>query len=742
MDRIVKNKIFMNDARRFKRVFLALAGAFTFASIYLVLMSGVTDRVECLLSVFIGAAAVGVFLAFGNSKSYVKYAVIGVAGLYAVLSVAIGFNGFVNGLYSFINHAARRANETMHYGFASVLDAEESVGGNFLFCSVLSALLGLGAAAVINRSVIAYLFSCAVLTLLWLCLGLFPEPYAIVLFVFSFLVLLIAYREFAFKSVLSYLGIAAVLFAALSPCFFYTGSEGVSDFKSSVGSTVEHLLYGTDSLPEGDLKKASGMRAEKDERLRVTLSGGVRNLYLRGFVGSELDGSEWRQTDKNVYVSDGYQGLLDYVGDERIPFEQYARYSALGGNANDYGITVNNMGANRKYLYLPYTVVSCGSGKPNYDMNVHARLTGSKSYSFGVFAADRSSEVVQQARWLGNESLQTEEMKRYIAVEGQYRNFAYATYSAIDEETAALVRNAVGIQATGEKEKINPAANFIRNYFRTKFEYSDTADPVNDDFLSEFFGGEIKKATAAYFASAATVAFRAYGYAARYAEGYLVYADEGETEVSVTGNYAHAWTEVYFDGMGWLPVEVTPGFFTTLTEIDPDDPDLPPVDPVKPPDEGNKPTPSEPVEKPEPDLLTPEEHKILLTLKILMPFAVIALAALTAVLTVLVRRVVLIDRKRKKLNEKGEAYGRAVYGIMQRDFGERFAEEVARYGIKESATERFVELVEKSVYGGYDLSEGERKVVKAYIESVSEAYFESGGKWHKFVCRYFKCIGI
>ena len=79
---------------------------------------------------------------------------------------------------------------------------------------------------------------------------------------------------------------------------------------------------------------------------------------------------------------------------------------------------------------------------------------------------------------------------------------------------------------------------------------------------------------------------------------------------------------------------------------------------------------------------------------------------------------------------------------MQRDFGEHFAEEVARYGIKESATERFVELVEKSVYGGYDLSEGERKVVKAYIANVSEAYFESGGKWHKFVCRYFKCIGI
>lgn len=29
----------------------------------------------------------------------------------------------------------------------------------------------------------------------------------------------------------------------------------------------------------------------------------------------------------------------------------------------------------------------------------------------------------------------------------------------------------------------------------------------------------------------------------------------------LTGADAHAWVEVYFDGVGWLPLDVTPGYY-------------------------------------------------------------------------------------------------------------------------------------------------------------------------------------
>ena len=66
----------------------------------------------------------------------------------------------------------------------------------------------------------------------------------------------------------------------------------------------------------------------------------------------------------------------------------------------------------------------------------------------------------------------------------------------------------------------------------------------------------------ALYASTAVEAFRAAGIPARYAEGY--YLDNTETkqrETTLTSKDSHAWTEVYMDGIGWIPVDVTPGYY-------------------------------------------------------------------------------------------------------------------------------------------------------------------------------------
>ena len=62
------------------------------------------------------------------------------------------------------------------------------------------------------------------------------------------------------------------------------------------------------------------------------------------------------------------------------------------------------------------------------------------------------------------------------------------------------------------------------------------------------------------YASAAVEAFRAHGIPARYVEGYYFGAskiqDSKNGEVSITGENAHAWVEVYFDGVGWKTKEM------------------------------------------------------------------------------------------------------------------------------------------------------------------------------------------
>ena len=84
-------------------------------------------------------------------------------------------------------------------------------------------------------------------------------------------------------------------------------------------------------------------------------------------------------------------------------------------------------------------------------------------------------------------------------------------------------------------------------------------DPVypdaQRDFVSQFVL-ETREGYCSYFASAMAVMCRIAGVPARYVEGYAVPAGEG---VVVTGENAHAWAEVYFDGIGWVALDPSTG---------------------------------------------------------------------------------------------------------------------------------------------------------------------------------------
>jgi hypothetical protein len=62
-----------------------------------------------------------------------------------------------------------------------------------------------------------------------------------------------------------------------------------------------------------------------------------------------------------------------------------------------------------------------------------------------------------------------------------------------------------------------------------------------------------------YSASAMVVMLRSVGVASRYASGFgMGTYDYAQEHWSVSGENAHAWTEVYFPGLGWIEFEPTP----------------------------------------------------------------------------------------------------------------------------------------------------------------------------------------
>ena len=155
----------------------------------------------------------------------------------------------------------------------------------------------------------------------------------------------------------------------------------------------------------------------------------------------------------------------------------------------------------------------------------------------------------------------------------------------------------------------------LQAYLSRGFRYTLDVDdqPQNVDFVTRFLL-DTKEGYCTYFASAMTVLCRMVGLPARYVEGYIAEPDDNG-EAVVTGLSAHAWTEVYFRGFGWLTFDATPksGGDQSGPEDEPpapspepeptpeNDPDTPTPEPEEPDADDPTPSPDEPSPEPTPE---------------------------------------------------------------------------------------------------------------------------------------------
>ena len=107
--------------------------------------------------------------------------------------------------------------------------------------------------------------------------------------------------------------------------------------------------------------------------------------------------------------------------------------------------------------------------------------------------------------------------------------------------------------------KLDPYAKVQAIQHCLQSEYTYTLDvgfpPSSRDFVS-YFLLDSQEGYCSYFASAMTVMCRIAGIPARYVEGYYAVPDETGAAV-LTGEDAHAWVEVYFNGLGWVEFDPT-----------------------------------------------------------------------------------------------------------------------------------------------------------------------------------------
>lgn len=180
-----------------------------------------------------------------------------------------------------------------------------------------------------------------------------------------------------------------------------------------------------------------------------------------------------------------------------------------------------------------------------------------------VSLPESTTELTVAEDWVSNPT--TEAQKQYCHTESVYRDFVYEDYTQTDEDTAKLMNEFFWDDYDPERDGIYSALSQVRTVLNNNVHYVEKtmAAPEGYDPI-RYFLTKSRQGNSVLYASAAVEALRVHGIPARYVEGYFVSEEQSaanDGKVSLTGKDAHAWVEVYFDGIGWLPVDVTPGYY-------------------------------------------------------------------------------------------------------------------------------------------------------------------------------------
>ena len=116
-----------------------------------------------------------------------------------------------------------------------------------------------------------------------------------------------------------------------------------------------------------------------------------------------------------------------------------------------------------------------------------------------------------------------------------------------------------------EPMSLTQKVNFVQKYLKqnTKYTLAPGATPSGVDPI-DYFLNKNKKGYCIYYATAATLMLRSWGVPCRYVEGVQVEEskfenNDGKYNAKVVDRDAHAWVEVYYEDVGFVPFEVTPG---------------------------------------------------------------------------------------------------------------------------------------------------------------------------------------
>lgn len=356
-----------------------------------------------------------------------------------------------------------------------------------------------------------------------------------------------------------------------------------SALRAQLLSTVREARFGTgDSLPGGDFSNLSSLAASDETMLEVRMDA-PESLYLRGFVGSGYTGSGWSAADKYA-LSDGAD-LFYWLHEDGFYGQTQLAQAALlldGGlsDADASSLSLRHVGASREYVYAPYELLDASDGLIDPagigDIQPYSlKMRGCDGYSLSALPNQVKRYTALTSLLQQREGAADATLERYLINESHYNSFVYAHFLAIPEDSRALLAELLGEgPAEGARLDYGAAKQRILSYLEENISYSEIIAPhaPQSDFLEEFLA-QTRAGYDVHYASAAALMMRYFGIPARYVEGYLITPEAAEAAapgeaILLDGGCAHAWCEIYQDGIGWIPFETAPKYLNLMEQAD------------------------------------------------------------------------------------------------------------------------------------------------------------------------------
>lgn len=311
----------------------------------------------------------------------------------------------------------------------------------------------------------------------------------------------------------------------------------------------------TSYVGAGQLGFYGNVQPDFQTDLQVTLVPyTTERTYLRSFIGSNYTyrGNLWTNiSNKRYYNRKDANSTAEAIADSGVTAKARI-YNVALENSPAYMPYYTDIDENDEFAYAQDDIISSSLGVSQTSEVTYHPLVGELADS------------------LTNE---------YITDE--YKSYVYSNYLQIPKQLKIKLSSLCsGEGFNADDENLEKK---ISDFFQNNYEYDLESGrlPWNTDFV-EYFLFENKRGVCAHFASATTLIYRSLGIPARYVEGYAMDYPiimqgtpvEGENvsdwlmgavplsssvmQFDLSDYNAHAWVEIYKDGVGWVTVDTTP----------------------------------------------------------------------------------------------------------------------------------------------------------------------------------------